>query len=129
MHPFSTFSPLLLSVQCQEKWASRLRVPQVVLEEWVTTVLSKVRAKIESLSRKGSACVVKSIFADREVQQSLKDLHERYVVTTADKAGNNVVFICKRILSELGACPGSNETKGNSTYKVCSMSVDSIIYI
>ena len=38
--------------QCQEKWASRLRVPQVVLEEWVTTVLSKVRAKIESLSRK-----------------------------------------------------------------------------
>ena len=118
--------------QCQEKWASRLRVPQVVLEEWVTTVLSKVHAKIESLSRKGSACVVKSIFADREVQQSLKDLHERYVVTTADKAGNNVVFICKkfyheRILSELGACPGSNETKGNSTYKVCSMSVDSII--
>ena len=73
--------------QCQEKWASRLRVPQVVLEEWVTTVLSKVHAKIESLSRKGSACVVKSIFADREVQQSLKDLHERYVVTTADKAG------------------------------------------
>ena len=50
------------------------------------------------------------------MQQSLKDLHERYVVTTADKAGNNVVFICKkfyheRILSELGACPGSNETK------------------
>ena len=34
----------------------------------------------ESLSRKGSACVAKSIFADREVQQSLKDLHERYVV-------------------------------------------------
>ena len=77
--------------QCQEKWASRLRVPEVVLEEWVTTVLSKVHAKIESLSRKGSACVAKSIFADREVQQSLKDLHEMYVVTTADKAGNDVV--------------------------------------
>ena len=67
--------------QCQEKWASRLRVPQVVLEVWVTTVLSKVRAKIESLSRKGSACVAKSIFADREVQQSLKDLHERYMAS------------------------------------------------
>ena len=63
---------------------------------------------------------------------SLKNLHERYVVTTADKSGNNVVFICKkfyheRILRELGARPGSNETKGNSTYKVCSMSVESII--
>ena len=49
--------------QCQEKWASRLRVPQVVLEEWITTVLFKVRAKIESLSQKGSAGVAKSIFA------------------------------------------------------------------
>ena len=29
--------------------------------------------------------------------------------------------------STIGACPGSNETKGNSTCKVCSMSVDSII--
>ena len=67
--------------QCLEKWASHLKVPQVVLEEWVTTVLSKVCAKIESLSRKGSACVAKSIFAEREVQQSLKDLHERYAWT------------------------------------------------
>ena len=54
------------------------------------------------------------------------------VVTTADKAGNNVVFICKKfyhehILSEVGACTGSNETKVNSTYKVSSMSVDCII--
>ena len=116
--------------QCQEKWANRLRVPRVVLEEWVTTVLSKVRAKIESLSRKGSACVAKSIFAYREMHQSLKDLHERYVVSTADKAGNNVVckkFYHERILSELGACPGRNETKGTSTYKACLMSVENII--
>ena len=80
---------------------------------------------------------MKSIFVDRKVQQSLKNLHayERYVVTTTDKAGgNNAVFICKkfyheRILNELGACRGSDERKGKSTYKdlVCSMSVDSII--
>ena len=114
---------------CQEKWATRLRVPQVVLQEWVTTVLSKVRMKIDSLSRKGSQCVTKSVFSNKAVQQSLKDLHEKYVITTADKAGNNVVFICKnyyheKIRNELGA---QNETIGNSTYRVCSLSTDSII--
>ena len=30
-------------------------------------------------------------------QQSLKDLHEKYVITTADKAGNNVVLFVRTI--------------------------------
>ena len=104
--------------QCQEKWASRLRVPLVVLEKWVATVLSKVRAKIESLSRKGSECVAKSIFADREVQQSLKDLHKRYAVTTADRPAMMLVLFVRNFTtsvsflnSELGACPGSNDNE------------------
>ena len=80
-----------------------------------------------SLSRKGSQRVTKSVFSNKAVQQSLKDLHEKYVITTADKAGNNVVFICKnyyheKIRNELGA---RNETIGNSTYRVCPLSTDS----
>ena len=117
---------------CQENWAERIRVPKVELDAWAATAISKVHAKIQSLSQKGSPRVAKSIFFDKEVQKSLKDLHEKYVVTTADKAGNNIVFICKkfyheRILSELGACPGSDDPKGNSTYKVCSKSINSIL--
>ena len=66
------------------------------------------------------------------VQRSLKDLQEKYVITTAEKAGNNVVFICKNyyhenIWNELRACTGRNETIRNSTDRVCSLSTENII--
>ena len=79
---------------CLEKWATRLRVPQVVLQEWVTTVLSKVRMKIDSLSRKGSQRVTKSVFSNKAVQQSLKDLHEKY-----DRKHGSTSYIVREVHS------------------------------
>ena len=32
---------------------------------------------------------------DRKCKQALADLHELYVLVPADKAGNNVVIVCK----------------------------------
>ena len=36
-----------------------------------------------------------SIFDDEVVSRHLADLHDRFVIVPADKASNNVVFICK----------------------------------
>ena len=37
----------------------------------------------------------KSVFSDTDVTEHLADLHNRYVIVPADKASNNVVFVCK----------------------------------
>ena len=36
-----------------------------------------------------------SLFYDEIVSRQLADLHDRFVIVPADKASNNVVFICK----------------------------------
>jgi len=38
------------------------------------------------------------VFSDPDVSKTLNSLHDRYFVALADKAANNVVFICKKIL-------------------------------
>ena len=40
-------------------------------------------------------CKPDSIFDDEIVSRQLADLHDRFVIVPADKASNNVVFICK----------------------------------
>ena len=37
-------------------------------------------------------------FNDRKLQDSLKTLHKNFVVVNADKASNNVIIICKKII-------------------------------
>ena len=48
-----------------------------------------------------------SIFKDRDVLKDLTQLHSKYVIVPADKAQNNIVFICKKhyidcLIKELG---------------------------
>ena len=42
----------------------------------------------------------KSVFDDPDVAAELAEIHEKFVVVPADKASNNIVFVCKT-LSEL----------------------------
>jgi hypothetical protein len=49
----------------------------------------------------------------------LSSLHDKYVFVPADKASNNIVFVCKShyyecLIKELGI---NNNTSGNTTYK------------
>ncbi len=58
-----------------------------------------------------------SIFKDPQVIEELSCLHDKYVVVPADKASNNIVFVCKKhyidcLIKELGI----NNTLGNPTY-------------
>jgi len=67
----------------------------------------------------------RSIFNDKDVVDSLTDLHNKYVVVPADKASNNIVFVWKTyhidcLVKELGI---KNNT-GNPTYTPTSLSND-----
>ena len=107
------------------------RVPQTVFDEWVNAVLSKVKSKATKLSQGFGFPEAQSIFHNKGVKKCFQNLHKRFVVTTADKAGNHIVFICKnfsheRVLRELGIAPGGPNT-GNSTCKVCPKSINDVV--
>jgi hypothetical protein len=69
-----------------------------------------------------------SVFNKPEVILELNILHEEYVLVPADKACNNIVFVCKAhycqcIINELGI----NSTTGNRTYTPTTFSRDEIL--
>ena len=73
-------------------------------------------------------CKVESIFDDKLVNDCLTTLQHKYVIVPADKAPNNVVFICKKyyidcLLKELDISGSSK----NTTYTPTSLSKQEII--
>ena len=69
--------------------------PEIVsLSDWVKTIRSLVQSRIHKLKN----CVnsqPKSVFKDQEAVKCLYSLHDKYVIVPADKASNNIVFVCK----------------------------------
>jgi hypothetical protein len=60
----------------------------------------------------------KSVFKDQEAVKCLSSLHDKYVIVPADKASNNIVFVCKSyyfecLIKKLGI---NNNTSSNTTY-------------
>jgi hypothetical protein len=68
-----------------------------------------------------------SAFHKPEVVKELKKLHEEYVLVPADKASNNIVFVCKAhyqcTINEMGI----NSTISNRTYTPAAFSKDEIL--
>ena len=64
----------------------------------------------------------KSVFKDQEAVKCLSSLHDNYAIVPADKASNNIVFVCKSyyiecLIKELGI---NSNTSSNTTYKPTS---------
>ena len=71
----------------------------------------------------------KSVFKDQEAAKCLSSLHDKYVIVPADKASNNIVFVCKSyyyecLIKELGI---NSNTSSNTTYKPTSFDKDEIL--
>ena len=98
------------------------------LSDWVRTIRSLVQGRIHKLKK----CVnsrPKSVFKDQEAVKCLSSLHDKYVIVPADKASNNIVFVCKSyyfecLIKELGI---NNNTSSNTTYKSTSFDKDEIL--
>ena len=66
-----------------------------------------------------------SVFNDPDVAAELAEIHEKCVLVPADKASNNIVFVCKThyincLMEELGM----STMTGNPTYNLTAMSKD-----
>ena len=73
-----------------------------------------------------------SLFEDHNVINCLKELHEKFIISTADKASNNFVFVCKKfytqvLIDELGIDLGTLSCTGNNTYSYVSNDKEKII--
>ena len=69
-----------------------------------------------------------SVFKKPEVVNELHRLHENFLLVPADKASNNIVFVCKShyytcLLNELGF----TSTPGNPTYTPSNLTKDEIL--
>ena len=65
---------------------------------------------------------------DTDVTEHLDDLHNRYVIVPADKASNNVVFVCKTYYFEcLQRELGLDDSISKSTYQRTAISKDEIL--
>jgi hypothetical protein len=70
----------------------------------------------------------KSIFKDPNVAKHQSLLHDKYVIFSADKAPNNIVFVCKShyidcLITELGI----DTSVGNPTYTPTTLTKEEIL--
>ena len=97
------------------------------LSKWVKLVMSLVNRRVSVLSRTMSRRH-ESVFDDPDVAAEVAEIHEKFVVVPADKASNNIVFVCKThyincLMEELGM----STMTGNPTYNLTAISKDEIL--
>ena len=88
----------------------------VDISEWVKSIRTLIRRRVFVLKHTFNS-KPKTIFRDSTVSSCLSELHDKYVIVPADKASNNVVFVCKKyyyicLLTELGY----GDSQNNSAY-------------
>ena len=67
-----------------------------VFSEWENAVLKKINDRISKLSKLYTkSSVTKKTLTCPKIKKFLADLHDKYVIAPADKASNNIIFICK----------------------------------
>ena len=110
------------------KWAEQEEVELDALSEWVKSVKHHLKRRIYMVSRSVNT-KPKSTLDDPIISGYLNDLYDQFVIVPADKAPNNVVFICKAfyyscLLNEL-----DNSDRGNasSTYQRTNLSKSEIL--
>ena len=111
-----------------KNWSKRKGCHVSALEEWSETVKLIIQNRINNLQRRNFRPCHKPL-EDRHVMAHLKEQQEKYVLVPADKAGNNIIFVCKyyyihTLMKELGINSGSTI---NPTYEKQDVSVDEII--
>ena len=98
------------------------------LEAWSETVKLIISNRISNLEHRSFRPCHK-ILEDPHIKAYLTELQSKYVLVPADKAGNNIIFVCKyyyvhTLMEELGI---NSTTNRNSTYVTQDRTVDDII--
>ena len=109
-------------------WSKREGCHVSALEQWSETVKLIISNRINGLQHR-SFLPCNRILEDPHIKAYLTELQSKYVLVRADKAGNNIIFVCKyyyihTLMEELGINSGTNL---NSTYVTQYHTVDEII--
>ena len=85
----------------KHRWSTREGVDVSAFNEWECKLNECIRRKIASLRKKCINKRTKHVLKSRKHLESLKSLHEKYVLVPADKAANNVIVVCKKYYLEV----------------------------
>ena len=109
------------------RWATKENVTCDLINPWLNAIKEIIDSKIRNL-RKKSLPFKRPILNDEDVKSCLSELHKKYVMVPADKAANNVIFICKwyyeKVLFEEF---GLANNAGNVTYQIKQESESEIV--
>ena len=112
-----------------EQWSKPEQVDLKYLSEWKDQIKELVVECISSLKEKIRSPKQK-ILNDPDVNDTLRRLHDDFVLAPADKAANNVIVVCKMyhietLIKELGI--NTTNISPNSTYIPSTDSFDEIL--
>ena len=93
------------------------------LEEWSETVKLIISKRIKNLEHRNFGRCQK-ILEDPHIKTYLRELQSKYVLVPADKAGNNIIFVCKyyyigTLMEELGINSGTNLIQTHANVSRC----------
>ena len=69
------------------------------MDEWSSRLLHEVKLQIRAIKKRPSVrfhSKSEKIMDDDDVKSYLNELHEKFVITPTDKAGNNFSVVCKK---------------------------------
>jgi hypothetical protein len=107
-------------------WTKSEKEELDTLSEWIKNIRKISKSSIHHLSGKMRS-IYPSVFKNTEVVNELRRLHDNFVLNPADKASNNIFFVCKNnyyecLLNELGF----TSTSGNPTYTRANLTKNEI---
>ena len=82
-----------------EQWSKQEQVDLKYLSEWKDQIKELVVERISSLKEKIRSPKQK-ILNDPDVKDTLRRLHDDFVLVPADKTANNVIVVCKKYYIE-----------------------------
>ena len=75
-------------------WSQKTGIPLEAFGEWQTTVFEMINNRLKFL-KKMPKVIPKEVLKNPSSSECLKSLHERFVLTSVDKAAHNIAIICK----------------------------------
>ena len=96
---------------------------------WVRVLVRTIRSLVEGRIHKLKNCVIVDLSLYLKTKKCLSSLHDKYVIVPANKASNNIVFVCTSyyfecLIKELGI---HSNSCSNTTYKPTSLDKDEIL--
>ena len=93
---------IILSIdQLIKQWSTTKKIDQLVFEDWKHTLLEILDKRILNIVNKSNFESLKPLLEQKSIKDSLKALHERFVICPIDKAASNVAFVCKRFYASI----------------------------